>query len=119
MLTYENEALLDIALGREYEVVVPRSTILIEPKVLPIDRNIRPQDWDLVQAFLDYLWSGPAQQALVAYYFRPMDPALEERNRAVFTRVPLPFTIRDLGGREKANDEIVNGLWRQVQRDRK
>ena len=32
LLTYENEALLDVAKGHEYEIIVPVSTILVEPK---------------------------------------------------------------------------------------
>ena len=38
LLTYENEALLDISKGKDYEIVVPLSTIYIQPKVLILDR---------------------------------------------------------------------------------
>ena len=53
LLTYENEALLDLSKGKDYEVVIPKTTIYIEPKVLIIDRNVGPVEREVVQALVD------------------------------------------------------------------
>ena len=116
LLTYENEALFDIAKGKPYEVIVPRSTIAIEPKVVMVDRNIEEADKELMQAFVDFLWSREAQEALVENHFRVWDEALMDRYADRYQVVDLPFTVDYLGGWQQASG-IIDETWRAVQRE--
>ena len=116
LLTYENEALFDIAKGKPYEVSVPRSTIAIEPKVVMVDRNIEEADKELMQAFVDFLWSREAQEALVENHFRVWDEALMDRYADRYQVVELPFTVDYLGGWQQASG-IIDETWRAVQRE--
>lgn len=116
LLTYENEALVDISKGRDYEIVVPQSTIAIEPKVVIIDANVGEEDAELMQTFVDFLWSTAAQEAMAKNHFRVVDEAVFQRYPTDFQKVESPFTIDDLGGWDEASAQIIEGAWREAQR---
>jgi len=113
LITYEQEAVKDLARGKfRHEKVVPEWTIYTEHPAIAIDRNITPQERPLVEAFLEFLWSEEAQRIFVAYGFRSItDPRLDAENR-YFSKVAHPFTVDDLGGWQRANAEIVEGVWK-------
>lgn len=116
LLTYENEALLDISKGKEYEIVVPKSTIYIEPKVVIVDRNINEGEKDVVRAFVDFLWTEAAQAALARNNFRVWDEGIMRKYADRYKTVELPFTVDYVGGWEAATSIIINQTWREVQR---
>ena len=118
LLTYENEALLDVSKGKEYEIVVPKSTILIQPKVLIIDSNVDEEDRVVVRAFVDFLWTKEAQRALARNNFRVPDEEVMEEYAHTYREVELPFTVDELGGWEEATSKIIDQAWRQSQRER-
>ena len=115
LLTYENEALLDTSHGREYEVVVPGSTIYIQPKVLIIDRNVDDGDRQVASEFVEFLWSKTAQMALARNNFRVPQQEVMELFAKKFQEIQLPFTVDDLGGWELATAEIIERTWRERQ----
>ena len=117
LLTYENEALHDIDNGKEYEIIVPHSTIYIQPKVLIVDRNVDEKERDVVRAFVSFLWSAEAQEALARAHFRVSDEAIMELYVDRYKGVDLPFTVDYLGGWEEATSTIIDETWRQVQRE--
>lgn len=117
LLTYENDALVDIAKGRDYEIVMPQSTISIEPKVVIIDANVGEEDAALVKEFMDFLWSTEAQEAMAKHHFRVVDQTVFQRHATNFQKVDSPFTIDDLGGWDEASAQIIEGAWREAQRD--
>ena len=111
LVTYEQDALLAQARGATLEVVVPPSTFMSEHSVVIVDRNVRPWEREVVEAFVDFLWSEEAQQALTRYYFRAVtDEAL---NEAVpeFATIEHPFTVQELGGWGRVYPEIIHGAW--------
>lgn len=112
LLTYENEALIDIANGRDYELIVPPSTIIIEPKVVIIDANVSDKDRPAVAAFVEFLWSPEAQEILAEYYFRVMNGAVARRYEDNLPQISRSFTVDDLGGWEWATNAIIDGVWR-------
>ena len=93
------------------EVVRPRSTILCEPVVVVIDREIPPADREMVDAFVRYLWSAEAQATLVAYGLLPAgaDPSA--------AGIEDPFTLRDLGGPEAARRQVLDALRQRSSSD--
>jgi sulfate/thiosulfate transport system substrate-binding protein len=109
LVTYEQEALFDRSRGKlKSDIVYPRSTVYSEHTLVRIERNIPRRDRDLVEAFVQYLWSDRAQAAFSKYGFRSVD---EGRN-AGFTRIEDGFGISDFGGWPRAKKEIVDGVWK-------
>lgn len=91
-------------------VVTPASTILAEPVVVKIFKNIDDEDRRLVDAFVDYLWSREAQQTLVDYGYQSVFEELNEPRGTPVT-VPEPFGLEDVGG-VTARREILEKVWR-------
>ena len=109
LITYEQELVVEDRL--EGEIVYPTSTILSDHIVVVIERNIAPEDRDLVHAFVDYLWSREAQEIFVRYGFRSQESGLDGLNPKLRS-IEKPFTVGDLGGWKQAREEIVNRVWR-------
>ncbi len=117
LLTYENEALLDISSGKEYELIVPSSTIYIEPKVVIIDRNVDESEADVVGAFVDFLWAPETQEILAQNNFRVWNEEVMARHQDKYQAIQHPFTVEYLGGWEEATASIVDEAWKRVQRE--
>ena len=112
LITYEQEAVYDKSRGKlKLDVVYPHSTILSEHTVVVVDRNIAPADRDLVNAFVDYLWSEEGQRLFVKYGFRSVDELLNVDNKD-FGQIEDPFKIDAYGGWNKAKKEIVDAVWK-------
>lgn len=112
LITYEQEAVIDRQRGRlNADIVYPPSTISSEHIVAVIDKNIDPDQRELVDAFVDFLWSETAQRIYVDYGFRSVDETL---NEAVpyFGEIETPFKVADLGGWLEAKANIVDAIWR-------
>jgi sulfate/thiosulfate transport system substrate-binding protein len=112
LITYEQEVLRDRALGRlKGEIIYPRSTISSEHTLVEIERNIDPQDRELADAFVAFLWSEPAQRIFVEHGFRSVDDRLNAGNPN-FGKITDPFLISDFGGWKRAKSEIVDSIWK-------
>ena len=105
MIGYENEALQAQDEGIELEFVIPDHTILIEN---PAAVTTEAQDPEAAQALLDFILTDEGQQIFADYRYRPVVPAVLEKNRDTFPEVPGLFTIHDFGGWGKADDEFFN-----------
>jgi len=112
LVTYEQEVIWDRARGRlKGEIVYPRSTILSEHTLVEIERNIDPDERELIRAFVEYLWSETAQRLFVENGFRSVDERLNTENPA-FGRIEDPFLIKDFGGWTAAKREIIDRIWK-------
>ena len=111
LITYEQEALYDKSRGQlTSDIVYPSSTILSEHTVIVIDKNISPEQQELVQAFVAFLWSDEAQHIFTNYGFRSVDEALGEANPD-FGQITEPFLVDDLGGWVVAKRDIITAIW--------
>ena len=117
LLTYENEALLDVANGKAYDVMVPDSTIHIEPVAIVIDRNVRGAQRAVAEDFVEFLWSAESQEAMARNHFRVYDESAMALHQDNFAPVADPFTIEYFGGWERATEEIIEGTWKHIQRE--
>lgn len=111
LVTYEVEVLLDRQQNQDIEIVVPPATILSEHPIVVIDRNVRKGERDAVDAFVRFLYTEEAQAAFVRHGFRAVLPGLDAANPHL-ARLEHPYTIGDLGGWTKAQQEIVEDLWK-------
>ena len=115
IVTYENEALLEKAKGRDYAISVPRKTIETEWKVARIDKNIRPEQEHAVNELIRFLYTADAQRAYAKYGFRPVDSKVEKEFHAKYAKVAEPFTVDDLGGWKNARKNIIENAWKKTQ----
>jgi sulfate/thiosulfate transport system substrate-binding protein len=112
LITYEQEIVRDRARGRlAADPVYPQSTILSEHTVVVLDRNIPPEQRELVDAFVAFLWSDTAQRIFVEYGFRSVNEELNEANPD-FGVIAAPFVVAELGGWTVAKQTIVDEVWR-------
>ena len=102
LLTWENEAFLTIEeFGPNFEIVYPSSSILAEPPVALIDKNVdRHKTRTVAEGYLNFLYSPLAQDICGKHHYRP-------RNAAAAAKYPLKsipmVTIDDtFGGWKKA-----------------
>jgi sulfate transport system substrate-binding protein len=115
IVTYENEALLEKARGRDYAISVPKKTIETEWKVARIDKNIRPEQEHAVNEFINFLYTAEAQRAYGRYGFRPVDDKVEKEFHAKYAKVAEPFTVDDLGGWQQARKNVIENVWKKTQ----
>ncbi|SEA60520.1 sulfate ABC transporter substrate-binding protein [Alkalimonas amylolytica] len=110
-IAWENEAFLSVEqLGRgEYEIVVPSVSILAEPPVTVVDRNVdRKGTRAVAEAYLNYLYSDEAQHLAAKHFYRPGRPEIAEQYLEKFPQVNL-FGIDDVfGGWDKAQADHFN-----------
>ncbi|GAB6195429.1 sulfate ABC transporter substrate-binding protein [Lysobacter xanthus] len=77
LIAWENEALLTLAQpgnAGKYEIVAPSLSILAEPPVAWVDKNVaRHGARKQAEAYLRFLYSPTGQQLAAKHFFRPID----------------------------------------------
>ncbi len=98
-ITYENEVLVGQQSGKDYELVIPHSTILIENPVALIDTSVdKHGNRKAVEAFLNFLLSKEAQNVFAQYGLRSVDPEVAKATAAQYPAVADLFQIDYFGG---------------------
>jgi len=100
LLSWENEAYLTLAeFGPNFDVVYPSSSILAEPPVALVDKNVdRKGTRAAAQAYLEFLYTPAAQDIIGKHHFRPRDPAAQAKYGAAFKPIPLVTIDGAFGG---------------------
>ncbi len=90
-LTWENEALRETQdVKGELEVVYPPVSIRAEPSVAWVDANVvRHRTADEAKAYLEFLYTDPAQETLAKYGYRPVNQNI--LNKHVDRLPPIQF----------------------------
>jgi sulfate transport system substrate-binding protein len=105
LLDWENQAELTInEFGRGgYEIVVPSVSILAEPPVAVIDKNVDKRGTrNVAEAYLKFLYSKEGQEIVAKHYYRPRDEEILKKYADNFVSVEM-FTIDEVfGGWKKA-----------------
>jgi sulfate/thiosulfate-binding protein len=93
-VAWENEALREVAQSQgKLEIVGPPISIQAEPSVGWVDVNVKRHHSEAIaRAYLEFLFSDEAQEAIALAGYRPFSAAAFERHRAAFASVEL-FTI--------------------------
>lgn len=79
LLAWENEAflVLDEFGADNFDVVYPPSSILAEPPVAIVDKNVEAHGTaDLAKAYIEYLYSPEGQTLAAKNHYRPSDPSI-------------------------------------------
>jgi sulfate transport system substrate-binding protein len=103
LLAWENEAwLAQDELKGQFDIVVPPSSILAEPPVALVDKNVdRHGTRAIAEGYLNFLYSPLAQDLIGKNHYRPRNPEAAARYASKFPTIRLA-TIKDFGGWTKA-----------------
>ncbi len=111
-LSWENEAyLLEKEFGNKVDFVYPSISILAEPAVALIDKNVDKKGTRAVaQAYLEYLYTEEAQDLIGKHFYRPRSAKAQVKYAKQLPKLNL-FTIEEaFGGWEKATQvHFVDG----------
>lgn len=104
-ISWENEAYLAVnELGPDkFEIVVPSVSILAEPSVTVVDRNVdRRKTRKIAEEYLNFLYTSEGQEIAAKHYYRPRLESVATKYADKFQTVNL-FTIDEVfGGWQKA-----------------
>jgi sulfate/thiosulfate-binding protein len=106
LLAWENEAYLSIKeFGADkFEIVNPSTSILAEPPVAVVDKNVQRHGTSKVaEAYLKYLYTEAGQEIAAKNFYRPRLASIREKYKNHFPNIRL-FTITE-----------VAGNWKEVQ----
>lgn len=123
LIAWENEAFLAVKeLGPDrFEIVAPPSSILAEPPVAVIDKNVDKRGTRTVaQAYLEFLYSPAAQEIIARHHYRPSDKSVAARTAQQFATLKL-FTIDQVAGgwaQAQAKHFADGGVFDQLGRSR-
>jgi sulfate/thiosulfate transport system substrate-binding protein len=105
LLAWENEAFLSLKeLGpAKVDIVVPSLSILAEPPVALVDKNVDKKGTrTAAQAYLEYLYTPEAQEIAARHYYRPRLEAVARKHAASFPQIKLITIDEVFGGWQKA-----------------
>ncbi|MCE9521334.1 MAG: sulfate ABC transporter substrate-binding protein [Alphaproteobacteria bacterium] len=105
LITWENEAFLTLKeLGADkFQIVVPSVSILAEPPIALVDKNVDAKGTRAVaDAYLKFLYTKPAQELIAQNYYRPIDPEISAKYASKFPQIPLVTVDQVFGGWQKA-----------------
>jgi len=105
LIAWENEAYLSLAeFGPKFDIVYPSLSILAEPTVALVDRNVDRKKTRLqAQAYLNFLYSPLAQDLIGKNHFRPRNEKALAKYRGKFRELPLVTVDGQFGGWRKAH----------------
>jgi sulfate/thiosulfate-binding protein len=121
LLAWENEAFLAInELGADQvEIVVPSSSILAQPPVAIVDKNVDDHGTrKAAEAYLQFLYSPEAQEIAAKNFYRPTDQAVAAKYKSQFPEIPLVTIDDTFGGWQEAQKKhfVDGGIFDQIYR---
>src|SRR3954454_23050260 len=105
LIAWENEAILAVRdLGKgKFDIVVPSVSILAEPPVAVVDKNVdKDGSRPVAEAYLKFLYTPVAQFIIANNYFRPRNAAVAARYKGQFPAMSLFSIDKNFGGWAKA-----------------
>jgi sulfate transport system substrate-binding protein len=119
LLSWENEAKLALKEqgGDKFQIVYPSNSILAEPPVALLDKNVdRHGTRKVAQAYLQFLYSKEGQEIEAKNFYRPRDPQVLAAHAGDFPKLPL-YTIDEVFGgwtKAQATHFADGGVFDQV-----
>jgi sulfate/thiosulfate-binding protein len=119
LVGWESDAFLSIkqAGPGEYEIVLPSLSILAEPPVAVVDKNVDKHGTRaLATAYLEYLYTPEAQDVIAQNFYRPVDPAVQAKYADKFPKLEMVTIDGAFGGWAKAQPEFfgIGGILDQA-----
>jgi sulfate transport system substrate-binding protein len=119
LLSWENEAHLALKEqgGDQFQIVYPQVSILAEPPVALVDKNVdRHQTRPVAEAYLNFLYSKKGQEIVAANYYRPRDASVLAAHAADFPKITLYDFAEIFGSWQKAQSTYFadKGVFDQI-----
>ena len=106
LIAWENEAyLLEKEFGTKFDVVAPSISILAEPAVAVVDRNVdRKGTRAMAEEYLKYLYTEEGQDIIGKNFYRPaVSQKAQAKYAKQFPKIDLFTIAQAFGGWEKAD----------------
>lgn len=119
LIAWENEAYLSLKEqgGDQLEIVTPSLSILAEPPVAVVDANVdRKGTRKQATAYLEYLYSEPAQRIIAENFYRPRNEKIAAEFKERFQALKLVTINQEFGGWSVAQPKFFNdnGIFDQI-----
>ncbi|MNC23874.1 Sulfate-binding protein precursor [compost metagenome] len=119
LLAWENEAFLALKEqgGENFEIVAPSLSILAEPPVAVVDKNVdRKGTREVATAYLNHLYSEEGQRIAAKNFYRPRDAKVAAEFAQQFPALKLVTIDQDFGGWKTAQPKFFNdgGVFDQI-----
>ena len=119
LLAWENEAFLALKEqgGDQFEIVAPSLSILAEPPVSVVDKNVDKHGTRKVaEAYLQYLYSEEGQRIAAKNFYRPRNEKVAAEFAQQFPNLKLVTIDKDFGGWKTAQPKFFNdgGIFDQI-----
>ncbi|MFB8828385.1 sulfate ABC transporter substrate-binding protein [Azotobacter sp. CWF10] len=119
LLAWENEAFLALKEqgGENFEIVVPSVSILAEPPVAVVDKNVdRKGSREVATAYLNYLYSEEGQRIAAKNFYRPRNEKVAAEFAKQFPSLELVTIDTEFGGWKTAQPKFFNdgGVFDQI-----
>lgn len=118
LLAWENEAYLALKeYGDDYEIVTPSISILAEPPVAVVDKNVDKKGTRAAaEAYLKYLYTEQGQEIAAKNFYRPRLQAVADKYKDQFPTLNLLTIDKDFGGWQSAQKKhfAEGGLFEQI-----
>nr|WP_286947340.1 sulfate ABC transporter substrate-binding protein [Pseudomonas sp. UBA6718] len=119
LLAWENEAFLALKEqgGDQFEIVAPSLSILAEPPVTVVDKNVDKKGTrEVATAYLQYLYSEEGQRIAAKNFYRPRDEKVAAEFAKQFPQLKLVTIDKDFGGWKSAQPKFFNdgGVFDQI-----
>lgn len=97
LINYENEMILAKQQGQKVPYVIPNVNISIDNPIAIVDKNVDKHGTrEVAEAFVQFLYTPPAQKIFAKYGFRPTEASSGEAEQ--FPKITTLFAAQDLGG---------------------
>jgi sulfate adenylyltransferase subunit 1/sulfate transport system substrate-binding protein len=122
LLAWENEAFLALKeFGADkFEIVTPQQSILAEPPVAVVDANADAKgNRQLADAYLDFLYSPPAQAIIARNFYRPVHPEYAAKDDIKkFAKIDFITVDKTFGGWTAAQKKHFadGGVFDEIQK---
>lgn len=120
LLAWENEAFLALQEqdgDKKFEIVVPSLSILAEPPVAVVDKNVdRKGTRAVAQAYLEHLYSEEGQRIAAKNFYRPRNAKVAAEFKEQFPPLKLVTIENDFQGWKVAQPKFFNdgGVFDQI-----
>jgi sulfate/thiosulfate-binding protein len=119
LLAWENEAFLALKEqgGDKFEIIAPSLSILAEPPVAVVDKNVDKKGTRKVaEAYLQYLYSEEGQHIAAKNFYRPRDAKVAAEYAKQFPSLKLVTIDKDFNGWKSAQPKFFNdgGIFDQI-----
>ncbi|MCY1435920.1 Sulfate-binding protein [compost metagenome] len=119
LLAWENEAFLALKEqgGENFEIIAPSLSILAEPPVSVVDKNVDKKGTRKVaEAYLQYLYSEEGQRIAAKNFYRPRNEKVAAEFAQQFPKLELVTVDKDFNGWKEAQPKFFNdgGIFDQI-----